>query len=229
MFKWLLLLVAYLPFQIALNPRPEIDLASLRLFIILLFGVWLLGSLIAKSWPSLIYFKNIQAVALSLFLILAFFSLFGAENISWGFRKLIFLLSVCPLYILVVVLANNRTKIKKIMVILVKGGGLIALIGLSQFLSSFVFGMEKVYQWWAGYLVPVFNGFNFGALIMAYPSWLVNLNGQTIMRAFSLFSDPHMLSFYLGMILPLVVVSICLKFRSKAPFFRSFAPKFQTY
>ena len=229
MFKWLLLLVAYLPFQIALNPRPEIDLASLRLFIILLFGVWLLGSLIAKSWPSLIYFKNIQAVALSLFLILAFFSLFGAENISWGFRKLIFLLSVCPLYILVVVLANNRTKIKKIMVILVKGGGLIALIGLSQFLSSFVFGMEKVYQWWAGYLVPVFNGFNFGALIMAYPSWLVNLNGQTIMRAFSLFSDPHMLSFYLGMILPLIVVSICLKFRSKAPKKRSFAPKFPKF
>jgi len=43
-------------------------------------------------------------------------------------------------------------------------------------------------------------------MILAYPSWLVNVGGETIMRSFSLFSDPHMFSFYLGLIIPLVVI-----------------------
>lgn len=219
MFKWLLLLIAYLPFQIALNPCPEIDLASLRLFIVLLFIIYLVWAI--KTQSSLEVKKlqicNQQSIGLFIFLILALFSLFGAENISWGFRKLIFFLSISPLYILVVVLVNNRTKVKKVIAVLAKGAIFIALIGLGQFISPFVFGLEKVYQWWAEYLTPVFSGFNFGALIIAYPSWLVNLNGRTVMRAFSLFSDPHMLSFYLGMILPLIVVLVSLEFGNEVP------------
>jgi len=96
--------------------------------------------------------------------------------------------------------------IKKIILALVTGSGLIALIGLWQFFAPFVFGLEKVYRFWAIHIVPVFSGFNFGTLILAYPSWLVNVSGQVILRAFSLFSDPHMFSFYLGLILPLLVV-----------------------
>ncbi|MBL7154957.1 MAG: O-antigen ligase family protein, partial [Candidatus Portnoybacteria bacterium] len=79
------------------------------------------------------------------------------------------------------------------------------LIGLGQFIAPFIFGLDKICQFWAWQIVPVFSGFNFGALILAYPSWLVNIDGHIILRAFSLFSDPHMLSFYLGLILPLLV------------------------
>ncbi len=203
MFKWFLLLVAYLPFQIALNPRPDVDLASLRLFIVLLFGFWLIRSLIIKNWPNWLYFKNLQAISLLLFLTLAFLSLFGAENISWGLRKLVFFLSIYPFYLLTVILVGSWAKIKKVVDVLIKGAGLVALIGLGQFLAPLIFGLERVYQWWADYLVPVFSGFNFGTLILAYPSWLVNINGQTVLRAFSLFADPHMFSFYLGILLPL--------------------------
>ena len=206
MFKWFLLLVAYLPFQIALNPRPSVDLASLRLFVVLLLGAWLIRGLIIKSRPNWFYFKNLQAIGLLFFLALAFLSLFGAENVFWGLRKLAFFLSIWPLYLLTVILVGNWAKIKRVIAILVKGAGLIALIGLGQFLAQFILGLEKVYQFWALNIVPVFSGFNLGTMILAYPSWLVNLSGQTVLRAFSLFSDPHMFSFYLGLLLPIVAV-----------------------
>jgi len=206
MFKWLFLLIIYLPFQIALNPRPAFDLASLRVFIILLFVVWLAKALITKSWIGWVCSKNLQSIGLFLFFILAGFSLIGAENVSWGLRKIIFFLSIFLLYFLTVALVDNWLKVKKVIFALTGGAGLIALIGLGQFIAPFVFGLERVYGFWAVNIVPIFSGFNLGAMILAYSSWLVNVDGQVILRAFSLFSDPHMLSFYLGLILPLVVV-----------------------
>jgi len=58
---------------------------------------------------------------------------------------------------------------------------------LLQFLSQFIFGLEKTYSFWAINILPIFSGFNLGAMILAYPSWLVNVSGETIMRAFSFF------------------------------------------
>jgi O-antigen ligase len=209
MFTWLLLLIIYLPFQIALNPRVGFDLASLRVFIVLLFIVCL-----KKIWQYRFQICNLQAVGLFLFLILAGFSLIGAQNIFWGLRKMIFFLSIFPLYFLIVALVDNWLKVKKVILILVGSSSLVALIGLGQFLFQFIFGLEGIYSFWAINILPVFSGFNLGSMILAYPSWLVNMSGQTIMRAFSLFSDPHMFSFYLGLILPLMIV-----------FFRSWIPR----
>lgn len=204
MYNWLILLILYLPFQIALNPSSNFDLASLRVFIIIFFLVWLVKNF--KDFCKGIYFKNLQSIALSLFFISILFSLIGAENIFWGARKIVFFASIFPLYFLVLALTGNWVKTKKIFKVLAFSGAFFALIGLIQFFSVFVFGLEEVYDFWARNIVPIFSGFNFGALILAYPSWLVNVGGKTIMRAFSFFSDPHMFSFYLGMILPLFAV-----------------------
>lgn len=204
MFKWLLLLIAYLPFQIALNPGAGFDLASLRVFIILLFLVWLARSIKTRPWLRSGF--TLQAMGLFGFLILAGFSLIGAENVSWGLRKIVFFLSILPLYFLVTALIDNWSRVKKVVLVLIKAGSLMALVGLLQFLGQFIFGLERVYLFWAVHITPVFSGFNLAALILAYPSWLVNVKGETIMRAFSLFSDPHMFSFYLGLILPWLII-----------------------
>lgn len=211
MFNWLLLLLFYLPFQIALTPWSGVDLASLRVFILLLFG----ACLIKYRESDFRRFINLPTICLLLFLLLSGFSVLRAENFLWGFRKFLFFLSVFPLYFLVVQtnfyanykrLQKAHRRIIKIVWILAISSGLAALIGLVQFLAQFIFGLEKVYNFWALNIVPVFSGFNYGSLILAYPSWLVNIYGQTIMRAFSLFSDPHMFSFYLGLILPLLII-----------------------
>jgi O-antigen ligase len=219
MFKWLLFLIIYLPFQIAINPGAGFDLASLRVFIVLLFIIWLrkIWKDRSRIWKRCFQF---QGISLFLFLILAAFSLINAQNPIWGVRKIIFLISIFPLYFLVVSLVDNWFKIKKVVLALVIGSGALALIGLVQFLTQFIFGLEKVYSFWAMNILPVFSGFNFGAMILAYPSWLVNVNGQTMMRAFSLFSDPHIFSFYLGLTIPLLI--ILLKSSPKRVFFCGF-------
>ena len=205
MFFWLLFLIVYIPLQIALNPWIGFDLASIRVFIVLLALIFIIKGLINKNLFKN-SFCNLQSICLTAFLILASFSLINAENIFWGIRKIIFFLSIFPIYFLSVALINNYKKVKKTILALSIGGGFLALIGLFQFLSQFVFGLEKTYSFWAINILPIFSGFNLGAMILAYPSWLVNIGGETIMRAFSLFSDPHMLSFYIGLILPLVII-----------------------
>ncbi len=200
MFNWFLLLIVYLPFQIALNPRVGFDLSSLRVFICLLLLVCL-----KEIYQRRFRIYNFQAVGLFLFLVLSSLSLIGAENVSWGMRKILFFISIFPIYLLVISLVNNYLKIEKIIKVLYISTGLFALVGLIQFLAQFVFSLERVYSFWAVNVLPIFSGFNLGSMILAYPSWLVNIGGQTIMRAFSLFSDPHMFSFYLGLVLPLTV------------------------
>ncbi len=201
MFKWFLLLIAYIPFQVALNPGGSFDLSSLRVFIILLFFICLV-----KIYQQCPWFYNLQAIGLFLFLILSSISLVNAENLFWGLRKIVFFISIFLLYFLVITLINNWIKIEKVIRILFAASGLFALIGLFQFLSQFIFSLEGVYGFWAINVLPIFSGFNLGEMILTYPSWLVNVSGKTIMRAFSLFSDPHMFSFYLGLIIPLGIV-----------------------
>jgi len=179
-------------------------LASIRVFIILLALIFIIKGLINKDLFKN-NFYNLQSICLTAFLILSCFSLIGAENILWGIRKIIFFLSIFPIYFLSVALINNYKKIKKTILVLSISGSFLALVGLFQFLSQFVFGLEKTYSFWAINILPIFSGFNLGSMILAYPSWLVNISGETIMRVFSLFSDPHMLSFYLGLIVSLLV------------------------
>lgn len=221
MFNWFLILAAYLPFQIALNIFPGVDLASSRLFIIILFFAWFVYLLFHKDLFKKEDFLNIQSICLILFLILSCFSLIKAENIFWGLRKIIYFLSIIPLYYLTVSLADDWSKIRKLVKVLSISSILIALIGFIQFLAQFFFGLNQVFDFWAANIVPVFSGFNYGALILAYPSWLVNLNGKTIMRAFSLFSDPHIFPFYLGLIIPLLIV-LTIKNRLISRFFLYF-------
>jgi len=51
-----------------------------------------------------------------------------------------------------------------------------------------------------------------GTTVAEYPSLLVNISGNTVMRAIGPFPDPHMLSFFLGMSLP---IAFALSLRNK--------------
>lgn len=210
-FAWFIIFFAYLPFQIALNLIPGADLASSRLFIILLFLFWLIFALLKKYPFPARKFINLQSLCLFLLLILSVVSLFKANNIGWGLRKIAYFLSLFPIYFLTLALADNWLKIKKITGVFIFSGVFVALIGLGQFFSQFIFGVETVFRFWGNNITPVFSGFNFGGMILAYSSWLVQVNNSVIMRAVSFFSDPHMFSFYLGLLLPLAIFFLAEK------------------
>lgn len=197
-FSLLLLFLIYIPFQIALNPATGIDLASLRVFSLLLALLWLFSGL--KNKKLLIPFK-IQTFLIFAFLGISIFSFIYSWNIQWSLRKLLFWLSFFPLYLIVYSLVDNFIRYKKVISCLVWGAGLSASIGIFQFSLQFFLGLSNSIKLW-GDLSTVFLGNAFGKAVSENSSWLVGISGKDYFRAVSFFPDPHMFSFYLGLSLP---------------------------
>jgi O-antigen ligase len=71
-------------------------------------------------------------------------------------------------------------------------------------LAQFVFGHGAVASFYLEKAGPFLWGNNLSQMVSEYPSWFVAL-GRDLMRAFGYFPDPHMLSFFLGLVLPLIL------------------------
>lgn len=202
---------AYLPFQLALNPSAGVDLASARVFILVLFFVWLADKLKQKR---LLVQNNKANFFLLSFLCLNLFSMVVSQNSDWSVRKLLFLFSVFPLYFIASDIINTKEKLIKVVKILVWSGFFVAILGIAQFIFQFIFGLNATYQFWASYISPLFLGENVTVAVLKNPSWLVNVSGATYLRSIATFPDPHMLSFFLGMLLPFAL-GLFWKFKNK--------------
>ncbi len=209
-------LIFYIPFQIALNPIEGIDLASIRILIILLFFAWLLFSLSQKK----IFIPNTtQTWLISIFLFIVFLSFCWAPEQERALRKTLFLFNIIPLYFISASMIKSKIQINKIISISIFAALFTGIIGLIQFGSQFIIGQEKIANFWAEIISPIFYGKSFGAQIISLPSWFVNIGGETYLRAFGFFPDPHMFSFYLGLIIPLVLCFLIFNRRNKKRIF----------
>lgn len=202
-YKLFLFVCVLLPFQVALNPAEGIDLASIRVLILLIFFLCLSEGLKKKNIR--IPF-NIQNGLIFSFLFFNALSFFVARNNDWSLRKLLFLFSVFPIYFAGVYLINNREKLISIAKAIVLGGTLAAVLGIGQFFFQFIFGLEKVYKIWADHVIVPFLGKNFSEAVLQNPSWLVNISRETYLRATATFPDPHMFSFFLGIVIAFALV-----------------------
>jgi len=202
----------YLPFQFALNPVSGIDLASVRVFILFIFFLWLASGLkngklgIKNNW--LTFF-------VCLFLFFSLFSALFGKNLSFSFRKILYIYSIFPIYFVASCVIEDKESALKIFKFLVFSGTGTAIIGISEFFLQFVIGLKNTYRIWAEIFAPVFLGDTFSISVLKYSSWLVNISGNTYLRAVSFFPDPHMFSFYLGLIVP-VALGFFLKTRKKS-------------
>lgn len=209
LFSIICFLYLLLPFQVALNPLPGFDVASVRVIIPFLFILWLITSLISrKIWIA----SRIQTPLLLSFLFLSAFSLVNAHEISWGLRKLLFLFSFFPLYFVLAAMLDSEEKIVQLTKYIVFGSFALSIVGIFQFLLQFVFSFETLFRFWTRFVLPPFLGASFAQSVADYPSIFVNIGGRTMMRAVAVFPDPHMLSFYLGMTAPLAIGIATLKF-----------------
>jgi cell division protein FtsW (lipid II flippase) len=201
----LIILIFYIPFQFALNITSGVDLASGRVLILYLFTVWAIKSLAEKRF--IIKF-NLQTILICLFLFIAAFSITQAWDGERAIRKILVFLSIFPLYFIVTSLKNNKKYIYKIISALILSGFILSLVGIIQFALQFFIGIDPIIIFWSKYVSPIFYGNTFGAEVISNPSWLVNISGVTVLRAFSLFPDPHMFSFYLGLLIPIVLAIV---------------------
>ncbi len=179
----------------ALNPVEGVDLASARIIVLAFFLVWLAESLRKKK---IIVRKSLITLFLLSFLFLSLFSLFFAENLFWGIRKALFLLSFFPFYFVIGGLDWNKEEIRRAIKFWVLGSAIMSVIGIAQFFLQFWMGAGKMIVLWQKFLTP-FLGKSFAAAVFEYSSWPVNISGETFFRATAFFPDAHMFSFYLGM------------------------------
>ncbi len=232
----LFLLILYIPFQVALNISAGIDLASGRVLILYLFAVWVIRSLAEKRFIIRLNLQTLL-ISLFLFVavfsmlqawdaerafrkILVFLSIFPLYFIITSIpslckdglgvveNKKLPLLSSRSAIAQGRLLCKEGNYIYKILNALIFSGVILSLIGIIQFILQFIIGIDPVMEFWSRYVSPIFYGNTFGAEVIANPSWLVNIGGVTVLRAFSLFPDPHMFSFYLGLLIPIVLAIV---------------------
>lgn len=193
----------FLPFQFALSPGEGIDLPSARVLSVGIGIAWFLSGMWKRKLRIPWDFQT--AVFLSVWF-WAVFSVFVAEEPSWAWRKLFFLFSFLPLYFVFLEKTDEDDGSGiSLSQSLVFGAFFSALIGIFQVAAQFFIPVGTLFVWWTKVLLPFFLGNSFSSVVMEYPSLLVHISGQTVMRASAFFPDPHMHAFFLGIALPFAV------------------------
>ncbi|OGI24924.1 MAG: hypothetical protein A3J76_00210 [Candidatus Moranbacteria bacterium RBG_13_45_13] len=196
MIQWFFIAtILLLPLQFALNVGENIDLVTTKILIPAVFLLWLIKSLARKKlWIP----NKVEMWLIMSFLFLSFLSLWGGFDWEKGARKILYLLSIVPVYFVAADLAQDEKFRVKIIRIIWASGTLAAVMGLVQFFLPFVWGLDRTLKIWKNAAV-FFLGNSFGKIVATNPSWLVNISGETRMRAFGFFPDPHVFSFFVSL------------------------------
>ena len=190
---WFLILT--LPFQFALNVSESFDLAVTRILIPAIFLIWLVRGLARREvWVP----KKMEAGLAAIFIFISFASILLGEDWSRGVRKLVYFFSIFPIFLVGADLFKDSDVKEKTVKFIALGGFLAALAGIIQFGLQFVIGLDSELDIFKK-AAPIFLGQSFGELVVTNPSWLVNVSGETLMRAFGFFPDPHMFSFFVSL------------------------------
>ncbi|KKU82507.1 MAG: O-antigen polymerase [Parcubacteria group bacterium GW2011_GWA2_47_8] len=215
--NWAFLVVlAYIPFQLALNPTPGIDLLSMRVVIPILF-VWWLGRGLVRGVVRMALTP--QTLLVCGFLLFMVASVFVADQPGLAVRRLLYWGSIMPLYFVAADVLRERAMQLRVVRALIGSAVVAAIIGIVQFFGQFVVARHifsdavgssvSIYmQWWVAHIGPAFWGQNLTATVGDYQSLLVNIGGNTMMRLVSLFPDPHVAAFFFALIAPLCLVVV---------------------
>ncbi|NTW89721.1 MAG: hypothetical protein HGB37_02335 [Candidatus Moranbacteria bacterium] len=189
-----------LPFQWALSPVPGVDLPFSRVFSVVLFAIFVAVGL---SRRKLTIPVSREAVLLSMFVFVSLLSISWAENGIWAVRRAFFIAGYFPLFIVYSsIFSEYQRAAARLMRAFVAGAGISAAVGVLEFFSQFVLGAPTVFRFWTETILPFFLGTSFSSAVAQYPSLLVGIGSQTVLRASAFFPDPHMAAFYFGLALP---------------------------
>ncbi len=198
--KIIIFIYFFIPFQFALNPIENFDIAIIRIFItctIILFFVYSLFRkkfFIPRGWIIGFF---------SAFMMWTILSLFFTPVPTWTIRKLIFLFTFSPIILILITLFKTIPDSKqKILKWSVYGATVISIIGIIQFLLQFTFSLNTVLNIWTS-ITPFFLGNAFASSVIIHNSWLVHIRYYDFMRTIAFFPDPHIFAFYLELIAPL--------------------------
>ncbi len=194
------LFVFTLPFLPAINPTSGIDLASSRVFILLLF----FGTIVLLKKGATPLKITWGEKVLFLFLCVAAISLFGAEEPLWGLRKLFVFVSIFPLFFVIRQTVRGFEDSTRLVELVTLSAFTVSLFGLFQYVSQYIVGVDAVTSF-IERSGPFFYGNETAKLVVRHKSWLVDIGGMPYVRALGPFPDPHTFAFYIGMVIPFLI------------------------
>ncbi|MFZ1626287.1 MAG: O-antigen ligase family protein [Candidatus Moraniibacteriota bacterium] len=186
-----------LPLQFAIPVAGGWDIPVARLLAVLIVVIFLITKFSQRCWflPPPIFFGAVTS-----FLGVSVASLLWAAQPALAFPKIFFLLNLFPLLLVWFdQFSQTRGQAEKLTRGLVFSAVTAALVGIGIFLSQFLFGVSEVFHFVVDRMLPFFLGQELGGLVARYPSLLVNIDGQTLLRATAFFPDPHVAAFFFGM------------------------------
>lgn len=195
-FSLALILLGTLPFQFALPFPGGYDVPLSRALAFILVLSFCVERLLARR--SGVF--SIPALSLlGSFLVWVLASALWAPRLDLAVPKIAFLFNLLPLFF--IWQYQFREEKKRILVLkaLIFGAFAAAFTSILVFFAQFLFGTSETFHFLLRYIHPFFLGDDLAAMVASYPSLLVNISGETWLRATAVFPDPHIASFFFGM------------------------------
>ncbi len=192
-----LILLATLPLQFVVPFFALGDVPVARILAAATLASFLIEALIRRSYrlPNLIF-----TGALISFLVLSVASVIWATHPDFAVPKIVFLLNLFPLVFVWNDISRRRAERFEMLIrAALLGATVAAVVAIVFFLSQFVFGVGPAFHFIVDRILPFFLGQEFAALIAQYPSLMVNLGGETVLRATAVFPDPHVTAYFFGL------------------------------
>ncbi|MEA2113642.1 MAG: O-antigen ligase family protein [Patescibacteria group bacterium] len=216
---------ASIPLFVALPITENFDhMANWRILLIVLFFV-----LFFRHGISISLFKNTSGkwklreklrhelfeYLTGIFLVIGALSLFVADDIWAGAKKIIFLVNILLLFLIIRNLSiSNKNIIPKLINALKIAIGITLGIGFIQLIAIFFIPLYTFWQFWARQVIPVFYGQDLGNLLSYSNTWFSYYAEQPpTLRMFSVFPDSHSFAFFCILAIPFFLTVIFLRQR----------------
>jgi hypothetical protein len=239
-----LLLIASIPFYVAVPNHFSDSLSSWRILFAWAFVVWLAKYAIesihmpagdaarqaARSITKLLFpWDRYAAAVLAAMAASAIVARFPVQSV----KQLAFLVNVYFLYIIIA--ASVRTKSQAIELVKYAAGSaaLIVLVGYGQLALTFVMETTFFWQYWATHVAQEYYGAALGHVLTYSNSWFSYTGGIPELRMFSIMPDSHsfavVASFLIGFLLALIPVYYKKKKGGEAEGLGRFLPSKASY
>ena len=208
MLIWFLFLLPFLPAPTVSG----IPLSFVRIGALIFIFSWATKSLLNKK---IILPLSVPGLFLGAFVFLSMVSVLWAASPTLAMRKEFLWLSIFPLSIIFWhkffngydTDATENASMFRLRDATIASSAALGFLAITQFAAQFVFGYQAVSNFLAKNITPIFVGIPAAEIINQNSSWLVNIEGQTIMRSVVNFPEPHTLALFLGLTLPFALIA----------------------
>lgn len=198
------LFAASIPFFIALPINASFDNFNIwRIVIAIIFLKWFLGRFSLKQKTELneikTFFNNNVVIALAFCLaIISLLSIVNSYDAISSAKRIIYFANLSlPVFIIADLMRKNPGFYKIVLKYFLMGATALAIIGLFQLVSAFLFPFWTFHILWAKMVSLAFYGKNWSDIAFSANTWYSYSGNALRLRIFSTFPDSHSFPIYM--------------------------------